>query len=86
MPTFTYGGGAHMDIVQNIIHSYERKSPPHKIKSIRLSPPDDLMVENLPTDSYDRLSVAYGLAFDPGNIGRAIKEETNHDNVEAAEA
>ena len=81
VPTFTYGGGAHLEIVQNIIHSHERKSPPHKIKSIRLSLPDDLMAENLPDDSYDRISVAYGLSFGAGEIGKAVKEETDRSDV-----
>ena len=34
------------------------------------------MAENLPADSYDRLSVAYGLSFEPGKIGKVIKQET----------
>lgn len=77
VPTFTYGGGAHLEIVQNIIHSHERKSPPHKIKSIRLGAPDDLMAENLPDGAYDRLSVAYGLSFEAAEIGKAAKDIRN---------
>ncbi|MBE9559766.1 MAG: hypothetical protein IMF15_03205 [Proteobacteria bacterium] len=72
--TFTYGGGAHLEIVQNIIDSHERKLPPHKIRSIRLNIPDDLMAENLPVDSYDRLSIAYGLSFEASEIGKASEE------------
>ena len=86
VPTFTYGGGARMEIVQNIIHSHESKSPPHKIKSIRLTTPDDLMAENLPNDSYDRLSVAYGLSFEADEIGKATKDETTHDIENVTEA
>ena len=72
--TFTYGGGAHLEIVQNIIDSRERKLPPHKIRSIRLNTPDDLMAENLPVDSYDRLSIAYGLSFEAREIDKASEE------------
>ncbi len=72
--TFTYGGGARLQIIQNIIDSHENKAPPHKIKSITLNPPADLMAENLPEDSYDRLSVAYGLSFEADEIGKAAKE------------
>jgi hypothetical protein len=86
VPTFTYGGGAHLEIVKNIIHSFENKSPPHKIKSIRLNIPDDLMAENLPDNSYDRLSVAYGLSFEPGEIVKVIKEDSMPDIVKTAEA
>ena len=84
--TFTCGGGVHMEIIQNIMHSFENKSPPHKIHSLVLSVPDDLMVENLPEGSFDRLSVAYGLSFDPAEIGKAIKEETIRNIKETIEA
>lgn len=85
VPTFTYGGGAHLEIVQNIIHSLENKSPPHRIRSITLSPPDDLMAENLPPDTYDRLSVAYGLSFDADEIARASREELIGDSEKTEE-
>jgi len=61
--TFTYGGGARLEIVQCILHRFESKPPPHRITPINLSAPDDLMVEHLPEGSYDRLSIAYGLSF-----------------------
>ncbi|MCK4834814.1 MAG: hypothetical protein KAT12_08545, partial [Gammaproteobacteria bacterium] len=86
VPTFIYGGGAHMEIVQNIIHSHENKSPPHKIRSIRLNPPEDLMVERLPEDSYDRLSVAYGLAFKVTEIDQAGTEKAVSNIGTASEA
>ena len=83
--TFTYGGGAHLEIVQNIISSHERKTPPHKIKSIRLGTPDDLMAENLPDDSFDRLSIAYGLSFEADEIARAARDdEQNIEDVTEA--
>ncbi len=85
VPTFTYGGGAHLEIVQNIIHSLENKSPPHRIRSITLSPPDDLMAENLPPDSYDRLSIAYGLSFEADEIARASVGELIGDSEKAEE-
>jgi len=86
VPTFTCGGGAHLEIVKNIIYSFENKPPPHKVKSIRLNTPDDLMAENLPDGSYDRLSVAYGLSFELGEIAKVIKEESMLDIVKTAEA
>ncbi len=66
--TFSYSGGARLEILQNIIHRLENKLPPHKIISIKLNAPDDLMLENLPEDSYDRLSLAYGLSFEADKI------------------
>lgn len=75
VPTFVYGGGAHLEIVQSIIHSHENKSPPHNIRSIWLNPPDDLMAEHLPKNAYDRLSMAYGLSFEPEEITRSMMTE-----------
>ena len=71
VPTFVYGGGARLEIVQSIIHSHENKTPPHRIRSVRLNPPDDLLAEHLPADAYDRLSMAYGLSFTAEEISRA---------------
>jgi len=73
--TFTYGGGARLEIVKDIIYTLENKAPPRKIKSISLNPPYDLMAENLPDGSYDRISVAYGLSFNAGQIGKAVMED-----------
>jgi len=83
--TFTYGGGAHLEIVQNIIDRLENKLPPHKISSIKLDPPDDLIAENLPADSYDRLSVAYGLSYEVDEIERVTKKEFIEDSVKAVD-
>ncbi len=84
--TFSYGGGARLEILQNIIHRLENKLPPHKITSIKLNAPDDLMVESLPEDSYDRLSLAYGLSFEADKIARLNREELPRDveNVAAS--
>lgn len=79
--TFTYGGGAHLEILQNIIHRLENKSPPHKITSITLGVPDDLMIENLPEETYDRLSLAYGLSFAVAEI-TAVRREGEVDGSE----
>jgi len=83
--TFVYGGGAHLEILQNVIHRLENKAPPHKIVSIKLDAPDDLMVENLPADSYDRLSMAYGLSFAAEEIAQVSKEALAGENEKTAE-
>lgn len=88
--TFTCGGGAHMEIIQDIVHSFEHKKPPHKIKSIRLKMPDDLKIENSAENtvnqSFDRLSVAYGLSFESGKIGKAVREASTAALSESTEA
>ena len=44
-----------------------------KIESCTLPVPDDLQAPSLPASSYDRLSVAYGLAFDRDDIGQVFE-------------
>ena len=83
--TFVYGGGAHLEILQSIVHRLENKSPPHKITSITLGVPDDLMVENLPEGSYDRLSLAYGLSFEAAEIAGVSRDEQIDDSEKIAE-
>ncbi len=84
--TYTYGGGARLEIVQNIISRLEKKSPPQRIVSIKPGTPDDLMAENLRDNSYDRLSVAYGLSFDSELIAGVITQEFSTDSEKSAEA
>jgi len=76
VPTVFCGGGAHLEILETIQHSFENKPAPHKIQAIGFGVPDDLMVENLPDQSFDRLSVAYGLSFSSDKIVKAF-----HSNV-----
>lgn len=83
--TFTYGGGAHLEILKNITHRLENKPPPHKISSIKLTAPDDLMVENLSKDAYDRLSMAYGLSFEAAEIAQVRKATAIGDSEQAVE-
>jgi len=82
VPTVFCGGGAHMEILDNIKHSFENKPPPHKIQTIGFSVPDDLMVENLSNRKFDRLSVAYGLSFPPDKIVKAFRKDILN-NVES---
>jgi len=84
--TLTNGGGAHLEIVQNIIQRLENKSPPNRITSINPAAPDDLMAENLPAGSYARLSVAYGLSFELDAIAGLSAKDFIADDKEAAEA
>jgi len=72
VPTVICGGGSHLEILENIQHSFENKPSPHKIQSIAHSVPDDLMVEDLPERSFDRLSVAYGLSFYANRITTSV--------------
>ncbi len=79
VPTVICGGGSHLEILENIQHSFENKPSPHKIQTISFAVPDDLMVENLPARSFDRLSVAYGLSFPVNQITHAFSKNTQND-------
>lgn len=81
--TLSCGGGVHMEIIQNILHRFENRKPPNKIERITLSVPDDLITENMQVDSFDRLSVAYGLSFDAAVISKAVAKENKVDSLEA---
>jgi len=75
VPTVICGGGSHLEILQNIQHSFENKAAPHKIQTIGFGVPDDLMVESLPEGTFDRLSVAYGLSFSSDKIIEAFRND-----------
>jgi len=86
IPTVFCGGGAHLEILKNIQHSFENKPSPHKIQTTGFGVPDDLMVENLPDQFFDRLSVAYGLSFSLDKIVKAFRNEVLSDVVNTTEA
>jgi len=86
VPTVICGGGSHLEILEAIQHSFENKPAPHKIQTIGFGAPDDLMVENLPVRSFDRLSVAYGLSFSSNIIIKAFRNEVPVDLENKTEA
>lgn len=84
--TFTYGGGAQLEILQNIIQRFENKAPPRRIVSIAAELPHDLMAENLSQHAYHRLSVAYGLSFDADDITSVVVNEFSAQSEQTAKA
>jgi len=74
VPTFYCGGGASVDFYRIIFRKFEERSPPFKFTRIRLDAPEDLEHPGLPENTYDRLSVAYGLSHDPFDIGEIRKK------------
>lgn len=75
VPTFLCGGGATVGFYRNIFNSFKNERPPYKIKSRSLNVPEDLRASSILQKDYDRLSVAYGLSFDPYNIASIIKKQ-----------
>lgn len=85
VPTVICGGGSHLEILETIQHSFENKPSPHKILAIGFGVPDDLMVENLPDQTFDRLSVAYGLSFPADKIINSVANDTLVDTESVTE-
>ena len=74
VPMFICGGGVHVDFYRNIFNTFKNERPPYKIILCSLKVPEDLQASSILRKAYDRLSVAYGLSFDPYNIASVIKK------------
>ena len=75
VPTFLCGGGATVDFYRDIFDVFKNEHSPYKIILRTLKIPEDLQAGPILHESYDRLSVAYGLSFDPYNIASIIKKQ-----------
>ena len=75
VPVFLCGGGAGCDFYSEIFFSDNGRLSGFPIKPMKLPKPDQLEAHGLRGDDYDRLSVAYGLSFDPFDIGEIIKQD-----------
>ena len=73
MPSFFCGGGASADFYETLLKGFEVLQPPYKLSQSILPIPDDLNVPRTARKSNARLAVAYGLSFDPYDIGRIIR-------------
>jgi len=72
IPLFLCGGGSNCDFYTQTILS-EKHLMKYKLKSKYLPKPGDLKADKIGNTHYNRLSVAYGLSFDPFDIGEIIK-------------
>lgn len=73
VPTFLCGGGGKVDVYSELIGRFENNNHAYKIRVEKLPQPQRLSAPHLPSDSYDRLSVAYGLSYNAMDIGRIIQ-------------
>lgn len=71
---FLCGGGANCDLFKEIFDSESEKLAEFPIKITKLPKPDQLVAQGVSESDYDRISVAYGLSFDPFDIGEIIKK------------
>lgn len=72
LTTFLCGGGARVDLYQEL-GKILRAPGGARIELIPLSLPEGLDAPGASDKEYDRLSVAYGLSFDPFDIGDIVK-------------
>ncbi|MCY4311297.1 MAG: hypothetical protein OXC54_08320, partial [Rhodospirillaceae bacterium] len=69
LPSFFCGGGVLSEFYASLLHKFEEKRPPLKLRSLPLPIPNDLKAPGITSRDYARLAVAYGLSFDPYDIG-----------------
>lgn len=67
---FLVGGGASVELYQRAFREYESKEWEYKLDGIELPRPPNLLMPRSGGMKWHRLAVAYGLSFDPDDIGR----------------
>ena len=79
VPTFLCGGGARVDAYQDLKKRLERISGEVNLQLTSLQMPENLRAPLSDNAEYDRLTIAYGLSFDPYDIGDIVKESDIED-------
>lgn len=64
------GGGSSVELYQRAFREYKTKQWKYKLDGIELPRPDDLEMRKSGEMEWHRMAVAYGLSFDPDDIGR----------------
>lgn len=80
IPTFLCGGGANVDVYCELIKRFENRNQAYKVRVEKLPQPQRLIAPQLPENSYNRLSVAYGLSHNAMDIGRIIQANEIEDD------
>ena len=70
--SFYSGGGSLADFYANLLRRFEREVPPCRLRESRLPIPDDFQFTSDLSAGFDRMAVAYGLSYDPFDIGRIV--------------
>ena len=79
IPAFFCGGGSLSEFYSDLLSGFAGKNPPFKIRRSELPVPSDLDVQDIGSGRYGRFAVAYGLSFDPFDIGRISRMEEVED-------
>ena len=73
IPSFFCGGGALSEFYSSLLHAFEERQPPFRLRTALPPVPDDFEASGLGPDTYARFAVAYGLSFDPWDIGQIVR-------------
>ena len=73
LPTFFCGGATSSCFYLKILDTFREESHPLRLVSADLPEPEDLEADLRKGTPYNRLALAYGLSFDPFNIGEIIR-------------
>ncbi len=69
VPAFYCGGGALAEFYSSLLGGFTVAEFPCKLRSLEIPVPDSLRSSEIDPFVYSRLAFAYGLSFDPYNIG-----------------
>jgi len=72
--TFICGGGSHVELYRKEVDVVNNGYP---LKILSLPVPERLRSEGITLSTYHRLSVAYGLSYDPFDIGVVIRKKVD---------
>ena len=75
VPLFLCGGGKKAKLYSSLFSDMQDRPNPHPISVKSLPHPINLIAKQMPKESYDRISVAFGLSFDPLDISKLVKED-----------
>ncbi len=82
LPTFFCGGGAASEFYASFFNVYKQRPPPYRLRFSDLPYPEDLEASLLDGNIYSRLTVAYGLSFDPFDLGKIVRKGEIEDIVD----
>jgi len=85
LPLFLCGGGASAALYADLTENIVRSELPCPMQKLDLPVPEKLSSEGLHWQEYSRLSVAYGLSFDPFDIGEVIDQSKTDEISEERE-
>lgn len=73
LPTFFCGGATSSGFYSKLLDTFREEGHPLRLVSADLPEPEDLEADLSKGTPYNRLALAYGLSFDPFNIGEIIR-------------